>query len=510
MGRSDTSGALKENQTGFKSAVIFGLLATGSIAMTAWAAGASEPPEETKVAVDASAAESTNNEEASNDEALAEQRADLAETALRQLDESVNAKSSDDDSSASDDAAPHLSAAVDDLRPPELSPLPDDWSEAGLDPAAARETDNGKLVQTLDNGLRVTLTIDPAVQSHMEAVLQEYGVPHGSVVLVEPDSGRVLAMVDESNESPQMGELARQATAPSASVFKIVTAAALLEGEQLSPRATTCYSGGRSFLSEATITGGGSKCDDLSSALANSINAIMAKRTYQHLDQKELTSWAKRFGFNTEIPFELPVESSSANIPDDKIERARTAAGFWHTYLSPLHGAMIGAAIQNDGLMMKPSIIEKVETPTGRVLTEFEPEVFRRVVSSTTANQLSTMLAGTTTDGTADDYFAHRAAFPTDVETAGKTGTLADDNPYLSYTWFVGYGQHQKVEGRSAAVGGLICNDPKWRIKGPWAASEALRKYFQVRELRAEHSESDAGEQRAMAQNNENSQAQTN
>jgi membrane carboxypeptidase/penicillin-binding protein len=482
MGRTDSTGAPEPQGAGLQTALLFGLLATGSIALTAWTAGAgaSEPP------VHQRTAETTDKTE------RVDQRAQAARTTLEQLDKSVAADSSNDEPSSvsgnsdtNSEAAPTLSAAVSDLRPPELSPLPDDWSKAGLNPADATETNDGKLVQTLSNGLRVTFTIDPAVQSHMESILHEYNVPHGSVVLLEPSTGRVLAMVDESTDAPKMPALARQATAPSASVFKIITTAALLQEEQLSPQATTCYSGGYSFLSKRNITGQGSKCDDLSSAMANSINSIVAKRAYRHLSPKQLEDWAERFAFNTDIPFELSVEQSSADIPGKKLEMARAAAGFWHTYLSPLHGAMIGAAIQNDGVMMKPSLIEQVETPTGRVLTEFQPEVFRRVVSAETAGHMSQMMQGTTTSGTADDYFARRPAFPNDVTTGGKTGTLADDNPYLSYTWFVGFAQHNTIASREAAVGGLICNTPKWRIKGPWAASETLRKYFQVREHRA-------------------------
>ena len=50
------------------------------------------------------------------------------------------------------------------------------------------------------------------------------------------------------------------------------------------------------------------------------------------------------------------------------------AAGFWHTYLSPLHGAMIGGALANDGVMMQPSIIERIERPDNRYSDQHESQ----------------------------------------------------------------------------------------------------------------------------------------
>ena len=346
-----------------------------------------------------------------------------------------------------------------------------------------------RLVQTLSNGLTVEFTVDPDVQAHMESILERYNVPHGGVVLIEPETGRVLAMVDQTTHRPQMPSLARHASAPSASVFKIVTAAALLEEAGLSPARETCYRGGASHLTETNITdrpGSDGNCRDLGDALGWSINSIIAKLSHRHLERSDLKEWAHRFGYNTEIPFELPVEASTAEIVADPIERARTAAGFWHTYMSPLHGALVGAAVENGGMMMRPSIIEKVTAPDGQVLEEFEPTEFRRVMKERTARTLGRLLQRTTAEGTSDKYFRHRYNFPNDVTTGGKTGTLANHDPYLSFTWFVGFGRHETIEGHDVAVGGLICNTPKWRIKGAWAASEALRYYYGIHEERAQ------------------------
>lgn len=449
-----------------RKASLIGFAACATIALTAWAAGASEPAETVeqarRSAERAAAAEAALSSPTSGRSAADESVAERGESARGSTYDSLG----------------------EDFEPADVSVLPDDWNEAGLDLAEARR-EGSRLVQTLPNGLEVEFTVDPQIQSHLEGVLEDYRVPHGGVALVEPETGRVLALVSQSRHDPPIRNIARKAAAPAASTFKIVTAAVLIESAGVNWRDEVCYHGGTSHLTESNIKGDpgrDNRCADLRDALSWSINSIFAKLAHRHLSRNDLQVWAERFGFNTEIPFELPVETSSAEIVEDPLERARTAAGFWHTYLSPLHGALIGASVENGGLLMRPSIIERVETSEGEVVHEFEPNVLRRVMSEKTADVLAKLLEGTTKKGTAREHFAGRGAFPNDVRAAGKTGTLSNKDPYLSFTWFVGFGRHLHIEERDAAVGGLICNTPKWRIKGPFAASEALETFFERRE----------------------------
>lgn len=353
------------------------------------------------------------------------------------------------------------------------------WNHLGVDFEEATLSGD-KYVQELPNGSTVTFSIDPQLQQHLEATLEKYEVPHGSVILLDPQTGAVQAMVSQTRRKPYMEKLATKATAPAASVFKIVTATALLKETDINPSRSVCYSGGVSRLSERQITSplnAGRSCASLDEALANSINSIFGKLAYRHLSQKQLGKWARRFHFNKPIPFDFPVERSQATIVDDPIERSRTAAGFWHTFMSPLHGALISAAIINDGVMMAPHLVEEMKDNNGETLYDAEPRRMHRVVDAQTAQTLQSLLKGTATEGTADRYFAHRPGFPHSIDVGGKTGTLANENPYLSFSWFVGFGDSENGE-RKAAISSLVCNKPTWRIKGPYVASEGLNLYF--------------------------------
>lgn len=453
----------------FRFAVCAAGLSCLAVAFTSLSAGADEPPQD-QVERAYRAAE----------------RAAATEEALRRLDPQGNAQASAEAKAR----AAAIANAAKAFEPVDVEVVPRDWAKAGLDISKAkREGDH--LVQTLPNGGKVYLTIEPSVQEHMEQTLSNYNVPHGGVALVEPSTGRVLAMVSHTQKKPAIKEIARRPAAPSASVFKIVTAAALIESAGVNPNGKFCYHGGHSYLSERTIKGSlahDRKCADLGDALAWSINVIMARLAYRKLSRQDLQVWARRFGYNTQIPFELPVEKSKAEFVADPIERARTAAGFWHTYLSPLHGALIAASVANDGVMMRPTLIDKYVGPSGRTLYEFKPRVMRRVMSKKTAHVLSNLLEGTADYGTARRYFAHRRSFPNGVQVAGKTGTLSNKDPYLGFTWFVGFGRDKS--GDKAAVAGLACNTPKWRIKGPWVASETLRKYYDVLDEKARQAKS--------------------
>ncbi len=425
------------------------------------------------VAVVATAAVSSAQTGSATIHAAAEkaQRASELESALISLETDGGANR------AARQSAQSVLGAARAFRPVQLPGSPSEWVAAGLDPSKAERVGD-QLVQTLADGTRVTFTLDPELQDSLEKMLNSRNVAHGSVVLIDPPTGRVLALVSHTQHSVPVPDIARKSTAPSASVFKVITAAALVESAKIDPEKPVCYHGGRSSLTKTNIKGDkkhDSKCTTLDAALAWSINSIIAKLAYNNLKREDLANWAERFGYNTAIPFELPVEVSTAEFVADPFERARSAAGFWHTYLSPLHGAMIGAMLANDGVMMQPSLIEQVEAPDGRISKRFEPRVFRQVMSPETARLLGKYMVKTTRAGTARKYF-NRGGFPDDITVSGKTGTLSNKDPYLGFTWFVGFAER---DGQSIGVSGLACNTPLWQIKGAYAASEGVRMFFE-------------------------------
>lgn len=340
------------------------------------------------------------------------------------------------------------------------------------------ERHGDRLWAPLPEGARAELTLDPALQTHLERLFERYEVPYGAVIALEPKSGRVLAYVSHSSANPDAGDLVLDPTPPAASVFKVVTAAALLDrGVPASTRA--CYSGGLRGISASDLEDRprDRACATLSEAMGGSINTVFAKLADRHLTPAVLTRYADAFGFGQALPFDLPTRPSPTEVPAQRLEFARTAAGFWHMHMSPLHAALIGATVANGGVMPRLGLVERVLDADGASVRRFEPSAYRPVVPASTARVLTSMMTRTVSHGTARSAFFDQKGLPflPGVSVAGKTGSLSTSAPYRAYSWFVGFAP---AKSPRMAVAALVVNTPKWRIKGSYVGREALRHYL--------------------------------
>jgi cell division protein FtsI/penicillin-binding protein 2 len=351
----------------------------------------------------------------------------------------------------------------------------------GLDPLEHRRKGD-VFVSSLPEGRRAVLSLEPGLQRHIEDRLAHYEVPYASLVAIEPGTGRVLAYVSHSSANPKAADLARDPTPPTASVFKVVTGAALLDAG-VEPGQEVCYGGGASKLTAADLEDDPDRdkwCTTFAKAMGRSVNAVFAKLADRHLDKPTLERYAAAFGFGHSLPFDVPTKPSPAEVPSDRLERARTAAGFWHMHMSPLHGAIVASTIANDGVMQRPTMVRHIEGPDGQARFEHEPKTFRRVIPRHTARTLAEMMTRTVDHGTARSWFhdPEGREFLPDVDVAGKTGTLTGEKPYRGYNWFVGFAP---VDDPEIAVASLVVNKPKWRIKAGYTAREAIRWYLHER-----------------------------
>lgn len=325
--------------------------------------------------------------------------------------------------------------------------------------AIATRDGTGRLVVKQADKQRA-LTIQPAVQERLEQILRTYETPYAAVVALEPKTGRVLAMAEHSELKPDLRGLPVKAVFPAASIFKIVTATALLD-KGLTPESSECTHGGKRRVTEKHLADSEKDrwCMTLSDALAFSANGVFAKLTYKNLDAAGLKKWAEAFHFNKPLRFAMPTDVSLASFPSEPLELAQTGAGFGDVYLSPLHGAALAAVAANGGVWRDPILFEDD--------TAAEPE---RVMSEERAKALTLMLEETVTEGTARRIFRERGfRVPGAV---GKTGSLADKRPFRDYSWFVGFAPKDDPK---VAVAAVIVNDPVWRIRATWLGREAMR-----------------------------------
>jgi cell division protein FtsI/penicillin-binding protein 2 len=355
------------------------------------------------------------------------------------------------------------------------APLP------GFDPLVHR-AQGTRLVSDLPDGRVAELTLDPGLQAHVSSLLRQYDVPYGAVVAIEPSSGKVLAYVSHSSANPGAGDLARDPSPPAASVFKVITAAALVDAG-VSPEAQVCYGGGMQRLVDADLVDDAKRdrnCASLAQALGDSINTVFAKLADRTLTAKVVERYAQAFGFGHALPFAAATRPSPVEVPVERLELARTAAGFWHTHMSPLHGALIAATIANDGVMPRPLLVDRVLDAAGNPLFVSSPSPHRSVISRTTARTVGHMMTETVTRGTSRSAFHDPRGRPflPGISVAGKTGSLSSDQPYRAYSWWVGFAPEDKPQ---VALAALVVNTPKWRIKASYVAREALRYHLVAR-----------------------------
>ena len=338
-------------------------------------------------------------------------------------------------------------------------------------------------IAELEGGAHAELTLDPRLQDAAEETFRDFQIPYGAAVVVSIPDGRVLALAGRSAVSPELGaeELALHAWAPAASVFKVVSAAALVSEGGLTSQTRVCYHGGVSSVlpdNLVDIPRIDRSCATLAYGVGKSQNAILAKLAARHLTPAALDRVARAFAFGQVIPFDVPVEPSHLDVPTgDPLEFARTAAGFWHSTLSPLHGALLAAAVANHGEMPAPHLIDRATGSEGQVLALPRPAI-RRVMTPAVAREVGRMMQETTRIGTARATFNDRRGRPLlAVSVAGKTGTLSaeTDKGYLGYSWFVGYApaDHPQI-----AFAVALGNHAAWRIKATYLGRRLVSEYL--------------------------------
>jgi cell division protein FtsI/penicillin-binding protein 2 len=332
----------------------------------------------------------------------------------------------------------------------------------------------GRYVAPYGKG-KAILTLDPRLQARLEGILAAWTVPWGATVLLEPSTGRVIALAEHAETDRRLLGGVLRARPPAASIFKIVTAAALLE-RGVDPQESVCYHGGRHRLAPRLLEDDPRRdgsCLTLERAFGYSANVVFAKLADRTLAPAELRAEAERFLFNGSIPFEGAIEPSRAEIPDDRFGMANAAAGFGEVRLSPLHAALLGAVIANGGVLAPPRLVEAVEGEMAPA-----PHEPTRIVDEEIAERLAEMMRATVTEGTGRRVFRRPPPSLRGVEVAGKTGSLFDRNPLRDWSWFVGYAP---AENPQVVVATVVMNGPKWRVRAPSVAREALAAWAEGR-----------------------------
>ena len=334
---------------------------------------------------------------------------------------------------------------------------------------------NGRVAGLNDRDEFVFYTIDKKLQAYTKSLVKNASAPHVAIVAMDPSSGRILAIAEKSN---QIKELSLHAGFPAASLFKIITTAAALDAKALEPSSMIRFRGGTYTLNRSNYLADRKRdvrALSLTEALGMSCNPAFARVALQHLSPQVLRRYSEAFGFNSAIEFEVPMDRSLAEIPDNDYELSRTAAGFGNVRISPVHAAAFMSGIANDGLMPKPYIVNHILSRSGTVQYQARPQAAKRVLARDTANTLMQMLESTTTVGTSRNEFYVNKKRVLPYSVAGKTGTLSGNNPKGLNQWFIAAAP---IDNPKIAVSVISVSPAKSNAKASRLGRQVIQKYL--------------------------------
>lgn len=309
---------------------------------------------------------------------------------------------------------------------------------------SSRKNPGDDLITTLDTGLQQT-------------AYAALGDRRGAVIALEPDTGKILAMVSkpdydpnpqslddawgslvsEDNTAGQLLNRAVQGLYPPGSVFKIVTALEAIEEYpdnymdylfdcsgvfHVDDYAIKCY--------HSTAHGN----QNLAQAFANSCNGAFANLGL-NLDLDRMYGLAGRLLFNSELPLAMSYSKSTYNMTgqSDRWEILQTSIGQGTTQVTPMHIAMITSSIANGGTLMKPYVLDCVQNAAGEEVKKFLPEAYGSLMTAEEAEKLNELMTLVVTEGTGSAL--RDASYP----AAGKTGSAEFETGKETHAWFTGY-----------------------------------------------------------------------
>ncbi len=306
----------------------------------------------------------------------------------------------------------------------------------------------------------VVLTIDSRVQKAAEKALAGR---RGAVVALDPRTGAVLAShsapgyepgnvdagwdVLSSADAAYLVDRTRQALYAPGSTFKVVTLTGAY-GAGIATSATAYPGPARMEIGNAQVTnygGSGYGRTDLVNALAKSVNTVFAQLAVD-LGAKRLVDQSKRFGFGENPPYELEVKASLMPVPDEMTTWELAWAGVGQPvgeHESPpgpqvtvMQMALVAAGIGNDGVVMRPYLIDSVVDPdagSASALATTRPREWLTATDPATAAAVTAAMRAVVERGSGT-----RARIK-GVSVAGKTGTAEVGKGQPGNAWFIAF-----------------------------------------------------------------------
>jgi len=347
----------------------------------------------------------------------------------------------------------------------------DGWRQYQRDAHGLIKAGDSSSLQAPHSGLNVQLTIDLGIQAiveeELDAALAEFKSERAAVVMMDPQTGEVLAMVSrpsfdlnrKENLATASFNFAIQAIYEPGSTYKLVATSGVLNEGLATPQTSV-------FCCNGKYVSGKIEVPDhfpygmltLEGVLAKSSN-IGAYKFALQLGPKRFYDYVKRYGFGKKTGILLSGESSGiARNTGNPVDFSRAAYGY-ALNVTPLQMACAYCVPANGGKLLKPQIIKSLIANDGTLVQTYPPETVAEVIKPKVATQMRAAMEKVIEKGGT----ATLAAVP-GFRVAGKTGTAKRHNPhgrgYLPNSYTVSFVGMLPAEN-PAFVCVVVIDDPK-------------------------------------------------
>ena len=319
----------------------------------------------------------------------------------------------------------------------------------------------------------------------MSATVQKWGAKGGFAIVMEPSTGKILALAVYPSFNPNQFLQSRAKawrnraiadTFEPGSMFKTFLAAAALEEKIVRPTDSFYCENGSYTVYDRTIHDHTKHGWLTFQQIIKFSSNIGASKVGEKMGKDRFYSYIKAFGFGEKTQIGLPGESKGIlHHPRYWSPVALDTISFGQG-ISVTGIQMITAlsAIANGGVLMKPSIVETITDEKGQVVQSFKPEVVRKAVTEETAKKVVALLKATTERGGTGE-----GAVPAGFEVAGKTGTAQKVDSFLR-----GYSEDRYISGfmgfapaedpKLAVI--VVIDEPEGNIYGGVVAAPAFKR----------------------------------
>ena len=320
---------------------------------------------------------------------------------------------------------------------------------ASLDPLTILKND---FLEKRSPGNNVITSIDSDLQYHCRELLGDYT---GSVTVLDPKTGEILAMVTSPSYDPNTvkenwdtltssdndsGNLLNRATqglyAPG-STFKIIT---LMEYMRENPDTYQNFT--YTCTGEVTVDGETVHCEsgahgelDLPHALAMSCNCAFIEMGMT-LDKDKLRALCEELGFNESIISDIPASKSrfTLNEASTDFELMQTVFGQGNTMETPLQNALITSVVANGGILYEPRLVTALENGRGETLNAYTQSEGIRIITEEQAEYLKNCMIACVYEGTSPEAKSEYCV------VAGKSGTAQFSSSLeTTHAWFTAF-----------------------------------------------------------------------